>query len=274
MDDQGKQARGLFVEKQTMKGALKFLPVCTAFCIVCAGWAAPMEPRAAASALAKQFSFDEGGSLPRVAVTDVKDLSGGVNELGRLLAEELIQAFFATGKCDVIERGMLEKLLKEQKLAATGILDPASTQQLGKISGVDYLFVGLLTDLGDAYSLHGRLLSTQTGVIAQVGSVEVAKSSETQPLRERTLARPEASGGGAQFAGKELGLRPGTVWFQDFSSYQPGDIPREAGDQFMVSRVEGIRKNAIKVRSGRKDGEGVFAVPFPRNFVFEFSHCH
>ncbi|AGB42235.1 uncharacterized protein involved in formation of curli polymers [Halobacteroides halobius DSM 5150] len=43
---------------------------------------------------------------------------------------------------EVIEREQLNQIIKEQRLGATGLLSPASSQEIGNILGVDYLVVG------------------------------------------------------------------------------------------------------------------------------------
>jgi hypothetical protein len=43
---------------------------------------------------------------------------------------------------DVIERQRLDAVMKEQSLSASSAFDPATAQQLGKLLGVDALFVG------------------------------------------------------------------------------------------------------------------------------------
>src|SRR5437588_6302133 len=79
----------------------------------------------------------------RVAVVDFTDLQGNVTELGRFLAEELSGALVNDSRgFRVIDRAHLKAILQEHKLAATGIIDPQTARQLGKIASVDTLVTG------------------------------------------------------------------------------------------------------------------------------------
>ena len=69
-----------------------------------------------------------------IAVVDFTDLQGNVTELGRFLAEEFSAALVDAGKgFEVVDRTHLKSLLKEHNLSATGLIDPTTARQLGKI---------------------------------------------------------------------------------------------------------------------------------------------
>jgi TolB-like protein len=72
-----------------------------------------------------------------IAVIEFTDLNGNVNEFSKYLAEELITRLFQTDKFKVIERQYLNKVIEEQKLSLTRIIDPDSAKTLGKILGVE-----------------------------------------------------------------------------------------------------------------------------------------
>jgi curli biogenesis system outer membrane secretion channel CsgG len=46
------------------------------------------------------------------------------------------------GKFDVIERGQLDKVLEEYRLNLSGVLDEKTRKKLGKLLGIDALFLG------------------------------------------------------------------------------------------------------------------------------------
>jgi hypothetical protein len=60
---------------------------------------------------------------------------------GDVAADLLTQDLLEHG-ADVVERQRLEAILKEQNLAGQNVLDPATVKKVGKILGVDALFVG------------------------------------------------------------------------------------------------------------------------------------
>lgn len=110
-----------------------------------------------------------------IAVVQFTDLDGNTTDLGKYLAEELITCLFQTKKFKVIERQLLNKIIAEQKLSLTGMIDPTSAKQLGKLLGVDAICSGTITDLAQSLRVNGRLISTETGEIFAVASTEVFK---------------------------------------------------------------------------------------------------
>jgi TolB-like protein len=114
-------------------------------------------------------------SQRKVAVTDFTDLRGNVTELGRYLAEELSIALASTGP-GVVDRTHLRALLQENKLATTGIIDPATARQLGKIAGVHTLVTGSLTPFGDTVRLALKALDTETAEIIWATGVDLPRT--------------------------------------------------------------------------------------------------
>ncbi|GER92375.1 hypothetical protein A45J_0090 [hot springs metagenome] len=116
------------------------------------------------------FSFlqrAEAG-VKRIAVLDFEDSSvttsqtqqvivtqGGVmsqqmerGKVGRAVSDMLITEFVKDGTFKVIERNQLEKILSEQKLSISGVIDPSDAAKLGKVLGVSAVIVGSVTQFG------------------------------------------------------------------------------------------------------------------------------
>jgi TolB-like protein len=110
-----------------------------------------------------------------IAVVEFADLEGHVTNFGRFLAEELITRFYETDKFKVIERQLLNKVINEQKLSLTGMVDPTSAKKLGRLLGVDAIVSGSVSDLGKSLRVNARLISTETGEVFAVASTEVVK---------------------------------------------------------------------------------------------------
>jgi len=110
-----------------------------------------------------------------VAVVEFADLEGNVTNFGRFMAEELITRLHETEKFKVIERQLLNQVIKEQKLTLSGIVDPKSAKQLGQVLGVDAIVSGSITDLGKTVRVNARLISTETGEIFAVAAKEFVK---------------------------------------------------------------------------------------------------
>lgn len=117
-----------------------------------------------------------------IAVVEFVDLKGNVTDFGRFLAEELITRLYQTKKFKVIERQLLNKVVTEQKLSLTGMIDQTSAQKLGKLLGVDAIATGTVTDLGKTLRVNARLIDTSTGEIFAVAASEIAKDEAVLKL--------------------------------------------------------------------------------------------
>jgi len=125
-----------------------------------------------------------------IAVVEFADLRGNVTDFGRFIAEELITHLYETKKFKVIERQLLSKVITEQKLSLTGIIDPTSAQKLGRLLGVDAIATGTITDLGKSLRVNARLISTGTGEIFAVASTEIAKDDSVTKLMGASETEP------------------------------------------------------------------------------------
>lgn len=133
----------------------------------------------------------------RVAVVDFADLQGNVTELGRYLAEELSGALVNDARgFRVIDRAHLKSILQEHKLAATGLIDPATARQLGKIAGVDTLVTGTITSaFGDTVRVMVKALDVSTAEIIGQSTADIPKTEWIQKLLGQSIVTPSAGPG-------------------------------------------------------------------------------
>ncbi|HXI24347.1 MAG TPA: FlgO family outer membrane protein [Pyrinomonadaceae bacterium] len=117
-----------------------------------------------------------------IAVVEFSDLKGNVTNFGRFLSEELITRLYLTKKFKVIERQQLNKIIAEQKLSLTGVVDPASAQKLGRVLGVDSIVFGSVSDLVKTLRINARLISTETGEVFAAASIEIVKDDAVSSL--------------------------------------------------------------------------------------------
>ncbi|MFA5139352.1 MAG: CsgG/HfaB family protein [Elusimicrobiota bacterium] len=90
----------------------------------------------------KRYEFSR---LRRVAVSRFDGPSG------EAASDFLTHALLGSG-ADVVERSRLESLLAEQRLSGRGALDPTTVKRIGKILGVDGIFIGNVTKYTPAQS--------------------------------------------------------------------------------------------------------------------------
>lgn len=131
----------------------------------------------------------EAGQKQKIAVLEFTDLQGSVTDFGRYIAEELITRLYDSNKFKVIERQLLNKVIAEQKLSLTGMVDPASAKKLGNVLGVDAIVSGTIADRGESLKVNARLISSETGEIFSAAATDIAKDKEVLALMN--AANPE-----------------------------------------------------------------------------------
>jgi len=119
----------------------------------------------------------------KIAIIEFSDIvQGEITTLGKYIAEELTTRLYRTSKFDVIERQLMNKLLKEQELGLTGYIDDDTAVLLGRIFGVDAIASGSITDLGEFVKVNARLISAETGKVFSVASVKIPKDDTVRLL--------------------------------------------------------------------------------------------
>lgn len=127
---------------------------------------------------------------PLIALNSL--LAQGITEheavtLTDVLRNELIN----TGKFQVMERGQMEEILKEQAFQMSGTCDEAACLvEMGQLLGIEQLFAGTIGMVGKAYSINVRIISVQTGKILK--SVSHSYSGPIEDLltgEMRTVAK-------------------------------------------------------------------------------------
>lgn len=87
-------------------------------------------------------------------------------EMGEInVVEQMMTTFFNLNRFKLFERTQLEKILEEQKLGMTGILDASTAAEIGKGIGVDAIVLGTVTRAGSHIGIDARLIDTETAEI-------------------------------------------------------------------------------------------------------------
>lgn len=120
----------------------------------------------------------------KIAVLDfqMQGEQSNAKDMGKIVAEWLITGLVETGRFDVIERRLLEKLLEEQKLGVTGAIDPNSAAQLGKILGVKTIVSGTVTSLEGYTEINARLINVDTASIMAAVKVQARSAGRLNDL--------------------------------------------------------------------------------------------
>ncbi len=97
------------------------------------------------------------------------------NALTKSLQEKLVTSLTNRGM-QVVERDQLERVLKEQKLGYSGLVNSATAKKIGELFGAEGMILGAVSDFGNNIVLNGRLVDVETGNAISAAEIELAKT--------------------------------------------------------------------------------------------------
>lgn len=121
----------------------------------------------------------------KIAIVPFSNLHGHIPELGKFIAEELIIRMFQTERFEVVERHQLNRVVEEQHLGMSGLIDEESAAAIGRMLGVQAIVTGTMTDLGDRIRVNARMITTEKAEIFAVATVTVTKEDYIQVMLYR-----------------------------------------------------------------------------------------
>lgn len=145
----------------------------------------------------------------------VQAIFGANQDIGKGIADLLVDKLVGDGTYSVIERKMLDKIIAEQNLSNSDRVDPNSAAKIGKVLGVDAIIIGSITQFGrddKKTSVGGGALGGITGRFGIAGvSKNDAKavvavtarliSTDTAEILASATGRGESNRSGASLTG-------------------------------------------------------------------------
>jgi TolB-like protein len=121
-------------------------------------------------------------------------------ELGESAVESFTTQLVEGKSVRVMERGKLDKVLKEHELNMSGFVDASTVKrQLGKFVSAHYVVMGRIGESGDGYALSARLVNIESS------EVEVAKEIAFRDVASLRVAVKSLA---RQFVGDITGVAP------------------------------------------------------------------
>src|SRR5579872_5230487 len=80
--------------------------------------------------------------------TGVSGVFGSNVDIGKGIADMLVDRLVKDGSYSVIERKELDKVLGEQNFSNSNRADPSSAAKIGKVLGVSAIIIGSITEFG------------------------------------------------------------------------------------------------------------------------------
>ena len=89
----------------------------------------------------------------------------GLEKAGRIIAEWVVTEMKSIGKFQIQERLLLNKVLEEQNLMLSGVIDGGQVVEIGKLYGVNALVTGSIMKVGETISVTGRIINLESGEV-------------------------------------------------------------------------------------------------------------
>lgn len=117
------------------------------------------------------------------------------------ITDSLITALRYSHRFQVVERERIEALLSELQLGQSGLIDPKTSQKLGKILGVQALLLGSFATVGNYLRIDARIVEVESGLVVKAEEV-TGKTIDIFQL-EKSLIRKITSGLKPSYSQKE-----------------------------------------------------------------------
>ncbi|MDG4597383.1 MAG: PEGA domain-containing protein [Candidatus Contendobacter sp.] len=134
------------------------------------------------------------GTVPEARMTAAVvefQVRGGLDEQsGAIIADQMMAAIANTGRFVLRDRLPLSaaaKIAKASELGETGLLDPKTAAELGRLYGLDAVVTGGVYKLGDLITVTARLIDTRNASLLRSGQIQ-GKDIDTIQIKINELA--------------------------------------------------------------------------------------
>jgi curli biogenesis system outer membrane secretion channel CsgG len=228
------------------------------------------------------LAFPGSAQKKRVAVlnfdyatvrTTVSSIFGTDQDVGKGIADLLVEKLVQDGTYSVIERKSLDKIMTEQNFSNSDRADASSAARLGRILGVDAIVIGSITQFGrddKSTGVGGGALSRVTGRFG-VGGVKRTESKAVVGISARmvdtetaeVLAAARGLGESTRKGTNLLGAGGGSVvggGAVDMTSKNfAATILGEAVNQSVVQLASQLEQNAARLPTRKLAVQGLVA---------------
>lgn len=132
---------------------------------------------------AEVVSAVDQAEVKTIAILDFADLQGNTSQLGRFVADEIsTDLVMAKKHFTVVDRANLKKIMQENKLTVSGLVDPDTAKKLGQIAGVDAIVTGTLTPFDKSIRVAIKVIATDTAKIIAAARGQITMTPSVERL--------------------------------------------------------------------------------------------
>ncbi len=180
---------------------------------------------------------DQWTSRPMILTfVDMQEKGGLAQRDGMpaVLSTYLTGQLNASGRVQVVERVLIERLLEELNLGSSDLADPKTALKLGKVLAAKLIGTGTIIHMPDKTLLTMRIIDTETSAVAKVFTrkidsttpLETGLNALDQDILKTVITKYPLRGFVIQMAGDRvmvnLGTNQGVVMGTKFEIVQPG----------------------------------------------------
>ena len=122
----------------------------------------------------------------RVAVIDFESIGDDPN-IGRGVTEIVRTELIKTGKYEVVERALLNKIIEEQRFQLSDLVDPSKAVELGKLLGADLILTGSVVKIGTSYTINARFIDVKTGMAKRAEAIRGNEINELTYMSSKLI---------------------------------------------------------------------------------------
>lgn len=221
---------------------------------------------------------------PKLAVMDLVDLEGKSTKLGSHLAEGLLSELFASKRFMLLERSLIQQVIKEQGFSQSALADAEQLIELGRLSGAQQLITGRYSVLPDQIEVTLRLLDTSTGEILALSSASLPKTAAIRHLNGEVVLPDIVTDTGRDLLNNlQQGVsqmmperpsvtlpagQPQRVFYEDFGRFPSGTQLPDLGPHLMVRTSQRYPMHVLTSEHPAANSVS-FNLAFPKDFIFE-----
>lgn len=107
-----------------------------------------------------------------------------IDNLKEGIAETITTQMVTSQRFKMVERTQLNIIMEEHRLDLTGIIDPETVKEIGKVLGVEFIVTGSFQKIGNRFKFEARFVETDTGIICGAETVTGYKTEISSLLRQ------------------------------------------------------------------------------------------
>jgi hypothetical protein len=135
-------------------------------------FAEQVEDKALDELAQKMLSQSEKLKGKRIGVFKFTSLEGKETPEGARVSQSLLEKLMENSSLSFIDRAELHKIIAENELGQTGLIDSSLTNDNGKILPIDLMITGTLAQISSQVNISARVVNAKTGELYLVKSCQ------------------------------------------------------------------------------------------------------